>query len=441
LAGRLQRGLGSGYLEAVDRPRSEIEPILLACIEMDPRINAQDEARDLYYARLMLDLGIDEAPIGAVLAHKPDIDGTTTRDWLPVGVLGLLARSGRTGAARILREYVGRGAWWSEAIRQLGASGAWSLLDGLDDVLARRFAADPTEITSEAHPLDEEPWRSWRERGPLAVVLQPELDGSDHPIEDLEVLDAPALLRRVTAVGRRPDAATDLLVARIRLGSTADRHVVEAALGAADQELVARAIRVLGALGDPSIVPVGKRILVEIGTGLGVPGGRLRPMILQGFEGLDASTALPLAREWRDTDDDRRVIATRLLERHATADDLDWTVDAIRRAAAHGDDLYAYARILRRFPGTGPFEGFEAIYRTYVPTCCRAHLVDALSIVDPTYGSTLACECLYDCEPLAREAAARTVRVDERAMSRLRDLAADPLEADEVRAAAATRTS
>lgn len=442
LAGKIQRGLGTGFLEALERPRREVESIVLDCIAHDPRINQQDEDRDLYYARLMLALEMEESPVAAILARDPVADGTTTRDWLPLGVLGLLARTGRPVAIATLRDYVARGAWWSEAVRHLTEAGDPVLLDGLDALLAARFASDASDFAMEAGPPDEEPWRSWASRGPLAPLLAAVREGvaDPEPIE-FATLDSQALLPRVVSAGRRNDPATDVLVSRIRGGSAADRLVVEQALRGGDREMAARAVRVLGTLGDPAIVPVGERLLQEIGGGFAVPGSRLRPIILRGFEGLPPEPALEVARRWRDTDDYRGLVATNLLAMHATGDDVSWTVEAIRRAAASGDDLYAYARILRRFPGAGPFGGFEEIYRTYVPTCCRGHLLAAMSIADPTFGDTLAWECLWDCEAITREAAAGTVALTPAAQRRLRELALDPLEEDEVSAAAQARTA
>jgi hypothetical protein len=196
---------------------------------------------------------------------------------------------------------------------------------------------------------------------------------------------------------------------------------------------------VLGTLGDPAIVPVGERILDQIGPGFAVPDSTLRRIVDRGFEGLPPTDALAVARRWRDGDDYKSYIATRLLAMHATAEDLPWTLDAIRRAAADGHDLFSWAQVLRRFPGTGPFDGFETIYRSYVPTCCRGHLLSAMSIADPTFGETLAFECLYDCEAVTREAAAATVSLTPPARRHLRVLADDPLEEDGVRAAARAR--
>jgi hypothetical protein len=146
--------------------------------------------------------------------------------------------------------------------------------------------------------------------------LSPRLHRSK-PERDLASLGTRDLLLAVRSGGRRPDPATDLLVARIQGGAAEDRVLVEAALAGADIELATRAVRVLGTLGDPSIVRPGECLIADIGP-FGSPKGSLRPIILHGFEGLDPSDALEVARRWRDTDDYREVVATNLLELHAT---------------------------------------------------------------------------------------------------------------------------
>src|SRR5206468_1122098 len=147
---------------------------------------------------LMLELGIDESPVGGILGRNRDPDGRSTVEWLPLGVLGLLARAGRSGAVEPLRHYVASGAWWGEAVRHLSKTGDPSATDGLDTVLASRFANDVEGVVWDAGPWNEEPWRSWRETGPLAAVLAGALSSPrPEPAVELESLDAEDLLARV----------------------------------------------------------------------------------------------------------------------------------------------------------------------------------------------------------------------------------------------------
>jgi hypothetical protein len=436
--GKVQRGLGSGYLEALDRPADVVESAVLRCLADDPRDNAQDESRDLYYARIVLACGVEHAPIAALLAKSRDPEGQFGS--LPLDVLGLLARAGRQVAATSIRDYVAWGPRWGQAVTTLGEIGDPGGWKGLDGVLLTRFGPSfPEELDGQHWVSDEEPWRTWRRLGPLSPLLPPDRDLPPAPL-DLESMSPAVLLGNVRGIGPlRPDRAAALLVARIRAGSTADRVVVEGALRGENIELAAQAIQVLGILGDSSIIPVAEELLPRL-SGFANGKAPFRLSIARGLEGLESPAALDLARRWRGKTDYRQVIAYGLLERHATNDDLDWVVGRIRWAARTHWDLYSYAKILRRFPGRGPFEGFADIYRRYVPTCCRADLVDAMSITDPQFGTTLAFECLFDCEPLAREAAVRTVDLSiAGARERVELLRSDPLEDDGVKVAAEAR--
>ncbi len=440
--GKVQRGLGSGYLDALGKPTEAVESAIFRCLANDPRLNAQDEDRDLYYARLILARGIDDAPVRKILTENPDHGQShSTRDWLPLGVLGLLARAGRPGAIEAVRDYVKWGVWWPDAVFALGKTGHTAAWDGLDAVLLARFGSDARNELAEGRATSAEPWRTWRKTGPLSSVLVKDPSPAD-PTPDLLSLPTTTLLEKVQGRGPlKPDPAAAVLVDRIKSGSVVDRDAIDAAMNGDNLGLAARAIQVLGVIGDPSIVEPGTRLLTRLGR-FGSGNARFKISVLRGFEGLPAPVALDIARAWRDKTDFREVIATRLLERHATDEDLVWVLERIRWAARTHRDLFAYARILHRYPGRGPFEGFEDIYRRYVPTCCRAHLIDAMSVTDPDFGSTLAFECLFDCEARSRESAARTVDLAvPGAIRRVKELRADALEEDEARSAASARFS
>lgn len=68
LLGRLQRGLGSGYLVALDTPRRRVERTLMRCLVDDPRWDYQVDHRDLYHARLMLALDLPTSLAADALA-------------------------------------------------------------------------------------------------------------------------------------------------------------------------------------------------------------------------------------------------------------------------------------------------------------------------------------------------------------------------------------
>ena len=433
LLGKLQRGLGSGYLEALQRPRATASRLVLRCIADHPRLDAQSENRDLYYARLVLALDIDTARFETILRGRPQA-GPSGRDHLALEVLGVLARAGRTAALAIVQDYVGWGEAWASALWVLDEAdpSAWK---GLDTVLRARFPADATARTELRYGIPSAAYRAWQADGPLAAVLDPMEAPPARPSPGLGDLPAEALLHEVRGVGLRRDPAAALLAERVRGGRGADRAVVEAALHDPRPAIAAPAINVLGLLGDPAIIEPAQRTIGRIHGP-----SHLLPMILRGLVALPPEVALPLARRWRDAPGYRSYVATQLLRLYATAEDLPWVVERIRRSMSNGyRSLGEYAGILERFPGQGPFAGVEATYRRYVPSCCRADLVRALSLTDPTFGSTLAYECLYDSEEVARLAAAAKVGLTSEAVARLGALVADPLEADAVRQSALAR--
>jgi hypothetical protein len=99
--GKLQRGRGAGWLEAMECP-AEARQDVFACVLADPRWDRQVESRSAYYAALILALGgrleaIDEHLRGLAAAGADEADA-----WLPLGVLRELARRRDRGAARIL---------------------------------------------------------------------------------------------------------------------------------------------------------------------------------------------------------------------------------------------------------------------------------------------------------------------------------------------------
>ena len=69
--GKLQRGLGSGYLWALDADRAVSHALLVHCVFNDPRWDRQLDDRDDYYATLALDIGLDLAPLEGVAARQP----------------------------------------------------------------------------------------------------------------------------------------------------------------------------------------------------------------------------------------------------------------------------------------------------------------------------------------------------------------------------------
>jgi hypothetical protein len=144
LLGRLQRGRGQGYIDALAVPRREAAAALTRCLTLDPRTDHQVESRDEYYGHIAVDIKLDLAPLEAFLLAPPAAD-TGTDDWrdvLALYTLGSMGRLGRADAVALLRRYVEVGEDWSTALEAL----SWPTVlnvEGLDrDVVARASSVD-----------------------------------------------------------------------------------------------------------------------------------------------------------------------------------------------------------------------------------------------------------------------------------------------------------
>jgi hypothetical protein len=95
--GLLQRGRGSGWLRAADRPDGQA--LLLKCLGSDPRWDHQAESRSDYYARLALRLDLPIATLLPVaIAEEPD------EAWIARGTLEAMARRGAVEASDALAQ-------------------------------------------------------------------------------------------------------------------------------------------------------------------------------------------------------------------------------------------------------------------------------------------------------------------------------------------------
>ena len=115
--GKLQRGLGAGYLWALDADRTVAHALLMHCVFNDPRWDRQLDDRDDYHATLALDLQLHTGALELWLRDSDEDIPDTTYDVL--GMLGRMAVRGHADARRVLREYVGYGRYWQRAIDQL----------------------------------------------------------------------------------------------------------------------------------------------------------------------------------------------------------------------------------------------------------------------------------------------------------------------------------
>jgi hypothetical protein len=183
--GKLQRGLGSGYLWALDADRTVAHALLMHCVFNDPRWDRQLDDRDDYHATLALDLQLHTAALERWLRDSDEDIPDTTYDVL--GMLGRMAIRGHADARRVLREYVAYGRYWQRALDQLigdyddapRSAMPWpEVVGGLDAALVERFVTDDAlaEALAGLDPRDR-PWTMWSVENPRiarAFALDPE---------------------------------------------------------------------------------------------------------------------------------------------------------------------------------------------------------------------------------------------------------------------------
>jgi len=192
LLGKLQRGLGAGFLEAVRIERADAHTLLVSCLAEDQRRDP-GEARGRYYGELCLETRIE---LHALAALVEGADASPANRRLVLETVGWLAWRGIAGPIAMLREYVLAGGEESA----LAASFLWHprAFAGLDQALLDRYPtaeALADALGGRGVDVAREPWRTWSVSRPvvadaLARVSDPlpAPPRSDEPIAEGDAL-------------------------------------------------------------------------------------------------------------------------------------------------------------------------------------------------------------------------------------------------------------
>jgi len=451
--GKLQRGLGSGYLWALDAHRSVARALVTHCLFNDPRWDRQLDARDEYYATLALDIGLDLAPLVHWLRDQDEDSAETEHSVL--GLLGRIAIRDHAQARRLLREYVGYGRHWQRAIELLtgdpeamAVGPPWpEVVAGLDRVLIDRFPGDSAlaEALADVDSRDR-PWTLWsvenhRIAGALAaghrVPLPPRTRRRPQRRRPANprTMSTEALLQ-VPEESRWRQIADELA----RRGSRDDVQRMLAA--ARDPRRTMRRAAIL------ALASQGRRDVLEIAeeTTRDEQRGKLQGTIALALEAMPLTQTRALAHEWLTSPEwGRRRKAAGILGSRAEEQDLEHVRSALSReldAGLEGDVFVvcSLAEALGRCPGRGPFEELSRAYEQIPYSYGRRFVVSALAATDPMFAGDLAVECLWDCERESRARAAAAVdRRIRLASQRLAELVDDAAQAASVRQAAGVR--
>lgn len=463
--GKLQRGLGSGYLWVLDADRTVAHALLMHCVFNDPRWDRQLDDRAEYHATLALDVGLHTDALELWLRDSDEDDGDTTNDVL--GMLGRMAIRGHADARRVLREYVGYGRFWPAALERLigdddaPASGTpWSeVVSGLDSVLVKRFATEDalSEALAGIDPR-ERPWTMWsvgnrwiarafalEQRGGGATAAPAAGASKKRGIGGISERPPGRARPREMSTATLLQVAEDSRWTQIadELATRAEPTDVELLLNAAndpDAPMRRAAILALGRQGRRELLEIAEQATAEAQR------GKLQGAIALALEAMPLSQTRALAHDWLQSADwARRRKAAGMLATWAEDEDLEPTRRALSDELDLGldGDVYVIGSLseaLGRCGLHGPFDELLRAYEAMPYSYGRRYVVAALAASDPTFGGDVAVDCLWDCEAQTRRLAA--THVDRRvrlASQRLGELAGDEAQAASVRAAAARR--
>ncbi|EPH42210.1 HEAT repeat domain-containing protein [Streptomyces aurantiacus] len=453
LLGLLQRGRGDGTLHALTAPRSEALSALDHCVLHDPRHDWQVENRSLYYARLYLDLN---GGLGAIERHlfDPDdmLDPDDSRTGLALSVLGHLASYDRLDALRLLRSYAEHGANWAWALDELALRDDDAGLRALAAPVLARFSADAEGEAALAvavrDAFEPRPWRLW------ADDPRPEIGARVRAAAERGSFDR--WQRQMEPAGPRPGWSVQAVFdwAQEGLDRGAALHVpaarcLTAVAGPEDRAEIVRAarhgtdgargtaLRYLADVHDPDVLD----LLEEAAQS---PSRAVVDIAAETFERMRSVAAVDRARQWAGRPDALGAAAGRVLACRGGAQDSQLVLTALREAVrGEGPDaptLWPLVDGAGRLGIGCAAPVLRHVYRETASSHLRGRAARALAATDPSFAAGFAVECLWDCEESTREVAARHAETgDARVVNRLRRLAADPAEEDDVQSAVRSR--
>lgn len=445
LLAQLRSGHGEGARRALaavgDAERAAVVAALDSCVLRDPRAVPATESRSLYYARLYARL---DAPLDSLAAHllcdEDWTDEDADRTALPLAVLGDLARVGREDAVALLRRYAAEGRDWTLAVEHLARAADPRALAGML-VVALERGDDEELYDCVRRGTGMRPWRVWGFQDPRmrSIVEKVDLDwwrwelargkpaATDaRPTVDQVLSEAASSPRRSFVCGRR--------LASVATAEHRGLILATAWSGAAGARIAA--LRYLGDVGDPALLDLAETALADDSP---VP---VRQAAVQAVGGLRTGEAVARARGWLGADGALGDVAVRILAGAGEQADGPALIAALRRCRPDRD-RYTLIDLVDGVGRLGLTEAVDPVRDVYRGSPCaglRSRAVDTLARIEPDFTATTAVDCLWDCE-----AETRLVAVDWADMlvdgvpDRLRELARDPAETEDVREAARRR--
>jgi hypothetical protein len=444
LLGQLQRGRGEGYRRILRVPKRDAGDALLDCICNDPRLDSQIEDRAPYYAALAIEAEFELEPLlKYIRTYDRDDKGWDTQ--LAVGTLGELAKRGYKDAAQRLCDYLAWGQWWQWNLDNLCAVENPDLHERITTTIEERFPLDSDlEEALDWFYLDSEPWTTLaRHSARISNLATKPNKRAQAAVTTL----VPSNLESLNA-GQLLDVADDKSWGKLR-------KLIKQAVKPSDMDLLKQSVSLdrpfratvalagLTTLAPISILPW---LLDFWSANPGMP-PYLRSGASEVMVALPSNLTLPLARErlnhqvWHE-----RRLAETLFKAHTTVEDIPLLRSAIANALQDDEEnCYRVCNLVEAFsniPNCGPVPELTDVFVQFRYSYGRAFAAEAIHVTAPDFfRENFATECLWDCEERTRLLGARAVHIDNETAHRLRRLASDPWEDNEVRAEAARRSN
>jgi hypothetical protein len=452
LKSRLQRGLGSAFLEVVAR-RDEpgIRDLVIDTVLATEGSGTPFET-DTYYANLFIKADIDPTPLYQAIQglNRRDQEDADTSRLMTVMVVCNLAVSGVPAAMDVALGYVSRGMWWPSALEILAPGGSDARALGLMNTLLARFPT--TRLLVRNRVCCQKVTASWRGRDrriDAALDAHPYFHARKGPppppvLGDLSTRDLlhearwfegssrwEELGRRTTPEDRR------LMIEALNLPPVPRRTLFEDPRLQGDEagnvEIVGpiayAALRGLAAQADAELIPVFRDVASQD------PGERNSmtiPVSLEVLTRLAPREALSIARRLRENERWQLTYAAgQAVAGHGEIEDLEWLRQKLRNPEYPWTDetLARLMPLFERFRGTGPYPELPGLFRRVISSADRWRVCKAIAATDPDFANSLAVECLWDASPAVRSIAIEHVTLaSDAATRRLAEIAGDPLE-------------
>lgn len=474
----LQRGRGAGYLLAVETAPEKVWPLLFECITNDPRVDKQVEYRADYYSSLIIETGMDITPLGDYLKQN---DGDDDQFWnikLTFETLDSLVCSHNMKALSILQDYVSYGFHWHYVIIFLWMSGVEHALDDIDSIICSRLSRDEAfqedfksnvlEDFEEYRRLDEEkrrkmrhndegmmvglflpvcePWKTLCQKNEQLAkafsqfclfdeIKSPVQQKSKSPPDPVELS-----VNELFTLVDRPDRPLFYKIFQPleQKVTEEDEELLLRNLSAKNEDRVILALKGLAVLGTPKAFEAVKSIIEFTEE----PHSRIRGHAFTAISQMPASLSLAMAREWFQRSEwYYQVGGGEILVNHATLDDIPLLVQALNDPQIIRCDDFRLGNTLEaleRFEGIGHIPEIENIFLIIPHSYHRRRAAQAMASTAPdVFQAQYAYECLWDCHWDTRIGGCYNVALSHPgALARLKEIAEDPNESEQVRQAA-----